>query len=101
MSRESAAAFLERLEGDEVLVERLRGCTMPEAERLVKEELGYDFTREEMQEVIFEKNPEITDEELEAVVGGVSNDMIYGIAIGVGIGGGMGILALAIVAAGA
>ena len=29
-----------------------------------------DFTLEEMQKVIFERNPEITDEELEAVVGG-------------------------------
>jgi predicted ribosomally synthesized peptide with nif11-like leader len=101
MSRESAAAFLERLEGDEVLAERLRGCTVSEAEELVKEELGYDFTREEMQQVIFEKNPQITDEELETVVGGLSDDMTYGIAIGVGIGGGMGLIALAIAAAGA
>ena len=101
MSRESAAAFLERLESDEVLAERLRGCTVPEVEKLVKEELGYDFTKEEMQQAIFEKNPEITDEELEAVVGGLSDDMTYGIAIGVGIGGGMGLIALAIAAAGA
>ena len=36
----------------------------------VKGELGYDFTLEEMQKVIFERNPEMTDEELEAVVGG-------------------------------
>jgi predicted ribosomally synthesized peptide with nif11-like leader len=101
MSRESAAAFLERLEGDEVLMERLRGCTVPEAEKLVKGELGYDFTKEEMQQAIFQKNPEVTDEELEAVVGGLSDDMTYGIAIGVGIGGGMGLIALAIAAAGA
>ena len=101
MARESAAAFLERLGSDEVLAERLRGCTIPDAEKLVKEELGYDFTREEMQQVIFEKNPEITDEDLEAVVGGVSDDMMYGITIGIGIGGGMGLIALAIAAAGA
>jgi hypothetical protein len=36
----------------------------------VKGELGYDFTLEEMQKVIFERNPQMTDEELEAVVGG-------------------------------
>ncbi len=101
MSRESAAAFLERLEGDEVLAERLRRHTPPEVEKLVREELGYDFTREEMQQVIFEKHPEMSDEELEAVVGGLSDDMTYGIAIGVGIGGGMGLIALAIAAAGA
>ncbi len=101
MSKESAVAFLERLEGDEVLVEHLRGCTVSEVEKLVKGELGYDFTKEEMQQAVFARNPEITDEELEAVVGGLSNDMTYGIAIGIGIGGGMGIIALAIAAAGA
>ena len=36
----------------------------------MKGELGYDFTLEEMQKVVFERNPEMTDEELEAVVGG-------------------------------
>ncbi len=101
MSQESAVAFLERLEGDEVLAERLRKCTVPEVEAIVKSELGYDFTREEMQQAIFARNPEITDEELEAVVGGISDDMIYGMSIGIGIGGGMGIIALAIAAAGA
>ena len=33
MSKESAVAFLERLKGDEVLAERLRGCTVPEGEK--------------------------------------------------------------------
>ncbi len=101
MSKESAVAFLERLEGDEVLVERLRGCTVPEAEKLVKGELGYDFTKEEMQQAVFARNPEVTDEELEAVVGGLSDDMTYGIAIGIGIGGGMGLIAVASLAAAA
>ena len=101
MSRESAAAFLERLEGDEVLMERLRGCTVPEAEKLVKGELGYDFTKEEMQQAIFQKNPEVTDEELEAVVGGGSKDIMSGITIGMGICGGTGLIILAIAAAGA
>jgi hypothetical protein len=32
----------------------------------LKENLGHDFTPEEMQKVIFGKNPEMTDEELEA-----------------------------------
>ncbi len=40
-------------------------------ERYVKGELGYDFSLEEMQKVIFERNPEMTDEEMEAVTGGV------------------------------
>ena len=32
----------------------------------MKENLGHDFMLEEMQKVIFGKNPEMTDEELEA-----------------------------------
>jgi len=47
----------------------------------VKGELGYDFTFEEMQKVVFERNPEMTDDELEAVVGGLSTGAI--VAIGV------------------
>ncbi len=82
MSKESAVAFLERLKGDDVLVKRLQGCTVPEAKKLVKGELGYDFTKEEMQQVIFEKNPELTDEELDMVVGG---------GLGLGFGGGFGL----------
>ena len=40
-------------------------------ERYVKGESGYDFSFAEMRKVIFERNPEMTDEELEAVTGGV------------------------------
>ena len=44
--------------------------TKENVSQYVRDELGYDFTLEEMQKVIFERNPEMTDEELEAVVGG-------------------------------
>ena len=102
MSIESAAAFYDRLQTDVSLQEQLKATGDRVAmEAYVREELGYDFTKEEMQKVIFERNPEMTDEELEAVVGGVSDDMLIGISIGVGIGGGMGIIALAIAAAAA
>ena len=102
MSMESAAAFYERLQSDAALQENLKAAgNRDQVEAYVKGELGYDFTQEEMQKVVFERNPEMTDEELEAVVGGASNDMMWGITIGVGIGGGLGIIALAIAAAGA
>ena len=102
MSMESAVSFYERLEKDVELQEKLKELgTKENISQYVKGELGYDFTLEEMQKVIFERNPEMTDEELEAVVGGVSDDMLIGISIGVGIGGGMGIIALAIAAAAA
>ncbi|HPE67454.1 MAG TPA: Nif11-like leader peptide family RiPP precursor [Synergistales bacterium] len=71
MSMESAVAFYERLEKDVELQEKLKELgTKENISQYVKGELGYDFTLEEMQKVIFERNPEMTDEELEAVVGG-------------------------------
>ena len=71
MSIESAKAFYERLETDTELQEKLKKLNTKEnIEPYVKGELGYEFTLEEMQKVIFEKNPEMTEEELEAVVGG-------------------------------
>ena len=71
MSIESAVAFYERVEKDTALQAKLKELNTKEnISQYVKGELGYDFTLEEMQKVIFERNPEITDEELEAVVGG-------------------------------
>jgi predicted ribosomally synthesized peptide with nif11-like leader len=71
MSIESAKAFYERVETDTELQEKLKELNTKEnIEPYVKGELGYEFTLEEMQKVIFEKNPEMTEEELEAVVGG-------------------------------
>jgi len=72
MSMESAVAFYERVEKDVELQAKLKELNTKEnISQYVKGELGYDFTFEEIQKVIFERNPEITDEELEAVVGGV------------------------------
>ncbi len=74
MSRESAVAFYEQVEANEELQEKLKDLgTQKGIEEYVKEELGYHFSLEEMQKVIFEKNPEIADEDLEAVVGGTSS----------------------------
>ena len=71
MPMESAVAFYERLEKDAELQEKLKELgTKENISQYVKGELGYDFTLEERQKVIFERNPEMTDEELEAVVGG-------------------------------
>jgi predicted ribosomally synthesized peptide with nif11-like leader len=99
VSREAAIAFYERLEKEPALAERLRELETPaQVENYVKGELGYDFTKAEIQKVIFEKNPGISDEELEAVVGGLDGNSI---AIGVAIGGGMGLIALAALAAAA
>jgi len=72
MSMESAVAFYERLEKDAELREKLRELGSKEkVEPYIKNELGYDFTEEEMRKVVFERNPEMTEEDLEAVVGGL------------------------------
>ena len=71
MSLESAVGFYERLAAEPDLQERIRELETPDRiEPYVKGELGYDFTKEEMQRVIFERHPEMTDEEMAAVVGG-------------------------------
>lgn len=100
MSRESAVAFYELVEAKEELQEKLRELgTQERIEKYVKEELGYDFSLEEMQQVIFEKNPEIGDEDLEAVVGGASgeNGIVPGCIIGTTVGAlaGIGVIGLA------
>jgi predicted ribosomally synthesized peptide with nif11-like leader len=85
MSLDSAVAFYERLESDNELAEHIRELgTQEKVEAYVRDELGYDFTREEMQKVIFERHPEMSDEELEAVVGGKDltfNDVLNGVIL--------------------
>ena len=71
MSLEEAASFYDRLEKDEALARHVSSLRTPEeVRRFVREELGYRFTQEEMQRVVYERHPEMTDEELEAVTGG-------------------------------
>jgi predicted ribosomally synthesized peptide with nif11-like leader len=80
VSREAAVAFYERLEEDEALRNLLKDLGARERiEHFVKGELGYDFTLEEMRKVIFERNSELSDQELEAVVGG--NDQLLNLVV--------------------
>ncbi len=84
MSMKSAVAFYERIEKDSEMQLKMKELGSAEdIERYVKGELGYDFTMEEMQKVIFERNPELTDEELDAVTGG-SMDFAMGLLAGAG-----------------
>lgn len=87
MPMESASAFYEKLEKDNELITRMQELQTPESiSTYVREELGYDFTQEEIQKVIFERNPEMTDEELEAVVGGIIDWVAVGFfLIGIGV----------------
>nr|HPJ26161.1 Nif11-like leader peptide family RiPP precursor [Synergistaceae bacterium] len=83
MSLASAEKFYEDLENDPKLTEHIRELQNPETiSHYTRNELGYEFTREEMQKVIFERNPELSDGELEAVVGG--EDALHLVTIGLG-----------------
>ena len=82
MSMESAAAFYERVKKDVELQEKLKELGSKEkVQSYVKNDLGYDFTKEEMQSVLFEQNPKMTDEDLEAAVGGAGCTPFDGIFI--------------------
>ncbi len=98
MSMESATAFYDKLESDEALTTRIQELGSKEKiAAYVRDELGYEFTREEIQKVIFERHPEITDEELEAVVGGQLDtfSMLVGATAGLGVLGVAGAIAAA------
>ncbi len=103
MSMEAATSFYERLEQEPELTERIRELNTPDRiANYVKDELGYDFTGEEMQKVIFQRNPEMTDEEMEAVVGGLEGASIFlGAAWGLAAGLGVAAVGLAALAAAA
>lgn len=75
MSHEHALAFYALLEGNEELEQKLQVLgTAEKIGRYVREELGYTFTKEEVEQVFFEKNPEMSDEEMEKVWGGYDTD---------------------------
>jgi predicted ribosomally synthesized peptide with nif11-like leader len=98
MSMEAATSFYERLEQEPELTERIRELsTQDRIESYVKGELGYDFTREEIQKVIFGRNPEMTDEEMEAVVGGLDGTSIL-VGAGLGLGAGLGVATVLVAA---
>ncbi len=102
MSIESAVAFYERVEKDVGLQEKLKELGTKESiSRFVTNELGFDFTLAEMQKVIFERNPEMSDEELEAVVGGMTTQDAVGLGVFLGSLGIAGGLVVGAAAAGA
>ncbi len=77
MSIESAKAFLERVKNDEDFRKELEGKTSGEERMKFAKAQGFDFTKEEISEVIGEG---LSEEELDAVSAGWSGKcvaMIY------------------------
>ena len=78
MSMESAIAFYERLEKDEELKNHIKELGTPEKiEPYVRNVLGFNYTKEEMQKVVYERNPEMSDEELESITGGSFGALVF------------------------
>ena len=71
MSRESAAAFAQAAMKDNELRERTAKLD-PEKLLPIAKEMGYDFTAEELEEVMNE-GLELAPDELDSVVGGMNN----------------------------
>jgi predicted ribosomally synthesized peptide with nif11-like leader len=67
MSIDSAKAFAERLATDEVFRNQVRGAKSDEERQALVQAAGYSFTPEEWQSVA----SELSEQELEAVAGGV------------------------------
>jgi predicted ribosomally synthesized peptide with nif11-like leader len=82
MSYEHALAFSALLEENEELEQKLQNLgTVEKIERYVRKELGYAFTKKEAEQVFFEKNPEMSDEEMEKIWGGYDTDSV-GLVVG-------------------
>ncbi len=68
-------AFYALLQDNEELEKKLQNLgTVEKIERYVREELDYAFTKNEAEQVLFEKNPETSDEEMEKIWGGHDAD---------------------------
>ena len=66
MSRENAKKFVETVETDNALQERVKNLSIDEVLTIAKE-LGYEFTIEELEHI---GDQELTSDELESVAGG-------------------------------
>jgi predicted ribosomally synthesized peptide with nif11-like leader len=71
MSKESAKAYLERLEKDSDFKKKVQSAADDDSRWAVVKNAGFDFTKEELIEVMQEKSGrKLTDAELEQVTGG-------------------------------
>ena len=84
MSTDDAGAFLQRLEDDEEFARRMQEVSgNPEATHQRAAEEGFDFTPDEMLEVLGDRyGLELTPEQLEAIAAGDDTEAIVAGAVG-------------------
>ena len=69
MSLESAREFMEKYQKDQELTAKLAGAKSPDEKMVLAKAAGFDFSFEELAKV----NEELSEDELDAVVGGEWN----------------------------
>ena len=69
MSEEQLKAFLEKVQSDTELQEKLKAATTPEAGLEIAKEAGFSITAEDIQ-LMQSATGEVSDEELEGAAGG-------------------------------
>ena len=70
MSKEQLNAFLEKVQGDTSLQEKLNAVTTPEAAIEIAKDAGFAITAEDIQSVQSQSG-EVSDDELEGATGGL------------------------------
>ena len=70
MSEEQLKAFLEKIQGDTSLQEKLKAATTPEAAVEIAKEAGFALTTADIQSMRTTMELEVSDEELEGATGG-------------------------------
>ena len=70
MSKEQLKAFLEKVKGDTVLQQKLKGAADADAFAAIAKEAGFAITAEDVQSMQPAKT-ELSDEDLERVTGGI------------------------------
>jgi predicted ribosomally synthesized peptide with nif11-like leader len=75
MSLENAKKFLKEFKGNAEFRSSIENASDDETRQQLARDAGYDFTREEVKEVMGAEGGKISDSDLEAVAGGASSTM--------------------------
>ena len=81
MSEEQLNAFLEKVKSDTELQEKLKAAASPEAAIEIAKEAGFLITTEELQSFAQSTTVELSEKDLENVVGGAGAEVIVMISL--------------------
>lgn len=97
MTSAAANAVMDRLDADEELAQRLADAGTPEACLDILHAEGFDVTQDEMRDVLVDRfGDQLTQEQLDALSGGISEAEAFGFVLPAVIGLGFGAAAAAV-----